>query len=52
MAIVKVHYDASREWESVRLPGSKSIAARALVCRYVYGLDTELVNLPDCDYTI
>lgn len=52
MAIVKVHYDASREWESVRLPGSKSIAARALVCRYVYGLDTELVNLPDCDDTI
>lgn len=52
MAIVKVHYDAGREWESVRLPGSKSIAARALVCRYVYGLDTELVNLPDCDDTI
>lgn len=52
MAIVKVHYDSGREWESVRLPGSKSIAARALVCRYVYGLDTELVNLPDCDDTI
>lgn len=52
MAIVKVHYDAGREWESIRLPGSKSIAARALVCRYVYGLDTELVNLPDCDDTI
>ena len=52
MAIVKVHYDAGREWENIRLPGSKSIAARALVCRYVYGLDTELVNLPDCDDTI
>ena len=25
MAIVKVHYDASREWESVRLPGTEPV---------------------------
>lgn len=51
MATVKIHYNPDRSWEPVRLPGSKSIAARAMVCRYVQGLDTELVNLPDCDDT-
>lgn len=51
MAIVKIHYNPDKPWEAVRLPGSKSIAARAMVCRYVQGLDTELLNLPDCDDT-
>lgn len=49
--IVKVHFDKYKPWQPVRLPGSKSIAARALICRYVHGLDTELLNLPECDDT-
>lgn len=40
--------DAVKE---VVLPGSKSIAARALIAREVAGSDTELLNLPDCDDT-
>lgn len=51
MAIAKIHYNPERPWETVRLQGSKSIAARAMICRYVQGLDTALVNLPDCDDT-
>lgn len=35
----------------MRLPGSKSIAARALVCRYVAGADTRLIDIPGCDDT-
>lgn len=51
MAIVKIHYNPEKPWSPVRLPGSKSIAARAMICRYIQGLDTELLNLPDCDDT-
>lgn len=36
---------------SINLPGSKSIAARALVCRLLGGHDTVLANLPDCGDT-
>ena len=35
----------------VNIPGSKSIAARALVCRLLGGHDTVLTNLPDCGDT-
>lgn len=51
MKIVNIRFDKSKPWSPVRLPGSKSIAARALVCRYVYGTDTRLINLPECDDT-
>lgn len=33
------------------LPGSKSVAARALVCRLLSGHDTKMENLPDCGDT-
>lgn len=36
---------------SIILPGSKSIAARALVCRLLSGHDTRIGNLPDCGDT-
>ncbi len=36
---------------SINIPGSKSIAARALVCRLLGGHDTVLTNLPDCGDT-
>lgn len=50
-APVVVSYDCRAVQEPVCLPGSKSIAARALVSRFVRGLDTRLVNLPSCDDT-
>lgn len=36
---------------TIIIPGSKSIAARALVCRLLGGHDTLLTNLPDCGDT-
>lgn len=51
MPPVRIDFDARRPWREVRLPGSKSIAARALVCRYVQDAGTRLENLPDCDDT-
>ena len=36
---------------TIDIPGSKSIAARALVCRLLGGHDTVLTNLPDCGDT-
>lgn len=51
MPIVKVSYHADRPWHSVQLPGSKSIAARAMIARYVYGHGTMLQGMPDCDDT-
>lgn len=36
---------------TINIPGSKSIAARALVCRLLGGHDTVLANLPDCGDT-
>lgn len=36
---------------SINLPGSKSIAARALVCRLLGAHDTVMPNLPDCGDT-
>jgi len=36
---------------TINLPGSKSIAARALVCRLLSGHDTRIGNLPDCGDT-
>lgn len=36
---------------AINIPGSKSIAARALVCRLLGGHDTVLANLPDCGDT-
>lgn len=36
---------------TIDIPGSKSIAARALVCRLLGGHDTILTNLPDCGDT-
>lgn len=35
----------------VSLPGSKSIAARALIARAISGFKTKLLNIPDCDDT-
>ena len=37
--------------EIINIPGSKSIAARALICRLLSGHDTVLTNLPDCGDT-
>lgn len=34
---------------SVSLPFSKSIYARAAILRYVYGNETEIAGVPDCD---
>ena len=36
---------------TINIPGSKSIAARALVCRLLGGHDTVITNLPDCGDT-
>ncbi|MDE5998288.1 MAG: 3-phosphoshikimate 1-carboxyvinyltransferase, partial [Muribaculaceae bacterium] len=36
---------------TINIPGSKSIAARALVCRLLGGHNTVLTNLPDCGDT-
>ncbi len=36
---------------TINIPGSKSVAARALVCRLLGGHDTVLTNLPDCGDT-
>ena len=43
--------NAQRKTLNVDIPGSKSIAARALVCRLLGGHDTVLTNLPDCGDT-
>ncbi len=43
--------NAPRTTQNVNIPGSKSIAARALVCRLLSGHDTVLSNLPDCGDT-
>ena len=51
MPPLKISFNNRVDWRPVGLPGSKSIAARALICRYVAGLDTKLLNLPDCDDT-
>lgn len=51
MPPVNIRFDKSAKWTPVALPGSKSIAARALICRYVYGVATPLINLPSCDDT-
>ncbi|MCM1491395.1 MAG: 3-phosphoshikimate 1-carboxyvinyltransferase [Muribaculum sp.] len=39
------------EYVEIQLPGSKSIAARALVCRLLSGHDTRIDNLPHCGDT-
>ncbi|MDE6648517.1 MAG: hypothetical protein K2K45_01155 [Muribaculaceae bacterium] len=44
-------HNAQRAVYNVNIPGSKSIAARALVCRLLGGHDTVLSNLPDCSDT-
>lgn len=52
MCSVRISYDAGfRQSVPVELPASKSVAARALVLRYVFGNRTRLLNLPDCDDT-
>ncbi len=43
--------NVKRITHNVNIPGSKSIAARALVCRLLSGHDTVLTNLPDCGDT-
>lgn len=43
--------DNPKTMTTINLPGSKSIAARALVCRLLSGHDTTLPNLPDCGDT-
>lgn len=43
--------DSYRTATPVCLPGSKSIAARALVCRLLSGHDTRIGNLPHCGDT-
>lgn len=50
-ALACLSFDADRQPEPVRLPTSKSIAARALILAYVNGNATELRGLPDCDDT-
>lgn len=42
---------APRATQDINIPGSKSVAARALVCRLLGGHDTVLANLPDCGDT-
>ena len=44
-------HNAQSKSGQVKLPGSKSIAARALVCRLLSGHDTRLGNLPVCGDT-
>lgn len=51
MPPLRISFDKNKEWSPVTLPGSKSIAARALICRYVAGSNTRLMDLPDCDDT-
>ena len=41
----------TKSMTTINIPGSKSIAARALVCRLLGGHDTLLTNLPDCGDT-
>ena len=41
----------TKTMKTINIPGSKSIAARALVCRLLGGHDTVLTNLPDCGDT-
>lgn len=43
--------NVERSTYNINIPGSKSIAARALVCRLLGGHDTVLANLPDCGDT-
>ena len=47
----KFVFDRSVDTAPVCLPGSKSIAARAMVLSYVFGNRTRLTGLPDCDDT-
>lgn len=47
----KLVFDRSVDNAPVCLPGSKSIAARAVVLSYVFGNRTRLTGLPDCDDT-
>lgn len=49
---VRIEFDSDLPWLPVELPGSKSIAARALISGYVFGLTTRFLNLPDCDDTL
>lgn len=49
--IRKYIFDREARTEPVLLPGSKSIAARALVLSYVYGHRTRLAGVPECDDT-
>ena len=44
-------HDTRKETHNIIVPGSKSIAARALVCRLLGGHDTVLDNLPECGDT-
>ncbi len=50
LSVADSHY-ALRDTHHVNIPGSKSVAARALVCRLLGGHDTVLTNLPDCGDT-
>lgn len=45
------HNAQHKTYNVINIPGSKSIAARALVCRLLGGHDTVLTNLPDCGDT-
>lgn len=51
-----LRYDETAPWQTVHVPGSKSIAARALILEYIYryrdGRDIRITGLPDCDDTL
>lgn len=51
MSVVQINKrrDSSDYLGEVDLPRSKSIAARALVLRYITGDKTRLIGIPDCD---
>lgn len=52
---ITLRYDANAERQPVTLPGSKSLAARALILQYIYGhiegREISITGIPDCDDT-
>ncbi|MDE6339732.1 MAG: hypothetical protein K2K97_08100, partial [Muribaculaceae bacterium] len=52
--MLQVSFDSKGQWEqeeAVRLPGSKSMAARLLILDYIRAKETERAVLPMCDDT-
>lgn len=51
MSVSRIIYRGVGSLQPIDLPGSKSMAARALIINYIRGVKDPIKNLPDCDDT-